>query len=53
MQVRYQKDKNAKQWESGDFPILCEECLGENPYTRMSKGNIIIKLVLLKNDSLI
>lgn len=28
---------NRKQWEDAEFPILCETCLGDNPYLRMTK----------------
>jgi len=28
---------NRQAWESSDFPILCETCLGDNPYIRMMK----------------
>ncbi len=31
-------DNNSRQqWENGEFPMLCEGCLGENPYIRMQK----------------
>lgn len=26
---------NRKNWEDADFPILCQTCLGSNPYLRM------------------
>jgi len=28
---------NRQAWENSEFPILCETCLGDNPYVRMMK----------------
>ncbi|XP_033751822.1 pre-mRNA-splicing factor RBM22-like [Pecten maximus] len=28
---------NRQNWEESDFPILCQTCLGDNPYIRMMK----------------
>lgn len=34
----FARDGHSQSWDNGgEFPILCEKCLGDNPYVRMQK----------------
>lgn len=35
--INVKKDDHMQQWEATEFPLVCETCLGDNPYVRMTK----------------
>lgn len=39
MAHRLLRDVEADGWERSDFPIICQSCLGDNPYIRMTKAD--------------
>ena len=35
--MRVIADPTKQGWETSEFPILCESCMGDNPYVRMMR----------------
>lgn len=47
MAHRLLRDLEADGWERSDFPIICESCLGDNPYVRMVRSFLVLLYYLI------